>query len=215
MSIQIMQIHFEGDTGRALCEHCQALVAFVYRRRDVPFSDGQGQARDILVGVCSGCETVVAIPPQSTPAIRDARKQQLKSIEARLPAVYLDVLDAAMHEVSSDAGVSLRKFFLGYYFQALAQTDDAAGLQAAHQAFVLALDEQLHKRALAAPAATRRLSMKINPHIAEDFMALLQRTQMSQTELLKSVIARIRADVHEVRNPQVIGELRKLVYLAV
>lgn len=38
---------------------------------------------------------------------------------------------------------------------------------------------------------------------------------MSQTELLKSVIARIRADVHEVRNPEVIGELRKLVYLAV
>ncbi|AUF97195.1 hypothetical protein CXQ80_15820 [Pseudomonas sp. 02C 26] len=34
----------------------------------MPFSDGQGQARDILVGVCSGCETVVAIPPQSTPA---------------------------------------------------------------------------------------------------------------------------------------------------
>lgn len=210
-----MQIYFEGDTGRALCEHCQALVAFVYGRRDVPFSDGQGQARDILVGVCSGCETVVAIPPQSTPAIRDARKQQLKSIEARLPAVYLDVLDAAMHEVSSDAGVNLRKIFLGYYFQALALADGAAGLQAAHEAFVLALDEQLRQRALAAPAATRRLSMKINPHIAEDFLVLLQRTQMSQTELLKSVIARIWVDVHEVRNPEVIGALRKLVYLAV
>lgn len=210
-----MQIFFEGDTGKGLCEHCQALVDIRYRRRDVPFSDGQGEARDILVGVCTGCDSVVAVPPQSTPAIREARRQQLKSIEARLPAVYLDVLDAAMHAVSNDAGANLRKLFLGYYFHALAQAQDAAGLQAVHEAFARSLDEQLRQRDLAAPAATRRLSMKINAHVAQDFLALLQATRMSQTELLKSVIARIQADVFEARDPAVIGDLQRLVHLAV
>ncbi|MCV9919853.1 hypothetical protein OIU19_13725 [Pseudomonas sp. BT-42-2] len=210
-----MKIFFEGDTGKALCEQCQALVQMRYVRRDVPFSDSQGQAKDVLVGVCLGCDSVVAIPPQSTPAIREARKQQLKSIEARLPAVYLDVLDTAMHAVSNDAGASLRKLFLGYYFHALAHAQGAAGLPAAHATFSAALEQQLHMRALAAPAATRRLSMKVNAHVAQDYLALLQATQMSQTELLKAVIARIQADVLQARDPAVIGDLQRLVHLAI
>lgn len=209
-----MKILFEGDTDQALCEHCQALVAMHYTRRDVPFSDGQGVARDILVGVCDGCDTVVAIPPQSTPGIREARKQQLKSIEARLPAVYLDVLDAAMHAVSSEAGAHLRKLFLAHYFQWLVQARQGEGLQPAHESFMRALETQRSQRGLPASAATRRLSMKVNPHMAEDFLALLRQTHMSQTELLKAVIARIQADVLEARDPQVIDALQRLARVA-
>ncbi|WP_205299803.1 hypothetical protein [Pantoea sp. Tr-811] len=68
-----MKILLEGDTGKALCEHCKAVVQMLYARRDVPFSDGQGAAKDILVGVCDQCDSAVAIPPQSTPAIREAQ----------------------------------------------------------------------------------------------------------------------------------------------
>ncbi|NBK38676.1 hypothetical protein EON09_09065 [Pseudomonas soli] len=209
-----MKILFEGDTGQALCERCQALVAMHYTRRDVPFSDGLGVARDILVGVCDGCDTVVAIPPQSTPAIREARKQQLKSIEARLPAVYLDVLDAAMQAVSSEAGAHLRKLFLAHYFHWLVQARQGAGLQPGHEAFVQALDAQRRQRGLPASGATRRLSMKVNAHMAEDFLTLLGQTRMSQTELLKAVIARIQMDVLEVRDPQVIEALQRLTRVA-
>lgn len=209
-----MTILFEGDTGQALCDHCQALVAVRYTRRDVPFSDGQGMARDILVGVCDGCDTVVAVPAQSTPAIREARKQQLKPIEARLPAVYLDVLDAAMQAVSSEASAHLRKLFLAHYFQWLVQARQGEGLQPGHEAFVRALEQQQCQRGLQASAATRRLSMKVNPHMAEDFLALLQQTHMSQTELLKAVIARIQADVLQARDPQVIAALQRLIRVA-
>lgn len=209
-----MTILFEGDTGKALCEHCQAVVTTRYLRRDVPFSDGQGVARDILVGVCDGCDTVLAIPPQSTPAIREARKQQLKSIEARLPAVYLDVLDAAMQAVSSEAGAHLRKLFLAHYFHWLVQARQGAGLQPGHEAFVQELDAQRRQRGLPASGATRRLSMKVNVHMAEDFLTLLGQTRMSQTELLKAVIARIQVDVLEARDPQVIEALQRLTRLA-
>lgn len=210
-----MKILFEGDTGKALCEHCKAVVPTHYARRDVPFSDGQGMARDILVGVCDHCDTVVAIPPQSTPAIGEARKQQLKSIEARLPAVYLDVLDAAMHAVSSEAGANLRKVFLAHYFQLLVQSSQSEQLKPAHEAFIRALDEARARRGLLPSGATRRLSMKVNPHMAEDFLALQQQTHLNQTELLKSVIARIQFDVLEARDKDVIHALQRLARLAV
>jgi len=209
-----MKILFEGDSGKALCEHCQAVVTTRYARRDVPFSDGKGMARDILVGVCTRCDGVVALPPQSTPAIHEARNQQLKSIEARLPAVYLDVLDAAMHAVSREAGANLRKLFLAYYFQQLAQVQQGGQLQAAHQTFVQALDEQREQRGLAGSSATRRLSMKVNPHMAQDMLALQQRTGVNQTELLKAVIALIQADVLEERDEEVILALQRLARLA-
>lgn len=210
-----MKIFFEGETGKALCEHCQAVVPTHYARRDVPFSDGQGEAKDILVGVCSFCDTVVAIPPQSTPAIREARKQQLKSIEARLPAVYLDVLDAAMHAVSCEAGAHLRKLFLAHYFQFLVKARQSERLQPAHEAFIKALDEQRQQRGLPPSSATRRLSMKVNPYMAEDILALQQQTHMNQTELLKSVIARIQSDVLETPDQEAIQALQRLARLAV
>lgn len=209
-----MRILFEGDSGKAPCEHCQAVVPTRYTRRDVPFSDGKGLARDILVGVCTLCDGVVALPPQSTPAIHEARKQQLKSIEARLPAVYLDALDAAMHAVSREAGANLRKLFLAYYFHQLAQVQQDGQLQAAHQSFVQALDEQREQRGLARFSATRRLSMKVNPHMAQDMLALQQQTGVNQTELLKAVIALIQADVLEERDEEVILALQRLARLA-
>ncbi|KPM61305.1 hypothetical protein HB4184_19600 [Pseudomonas putida] len=209
-----MKIFFEGDGGTALCECCQAVVPTRYVRRDVPFSDGQGVAKDILVGVCTRCDGVVALPPQSTPSIREARKQQLRSIEARLPAVYLDVLDAAMHAVCSEAGTNLRKLFLAFYFQRLTQVQQCEQLQAAHQTFIQALDEQQAQRGLARSSATRRLSMRVNPHMAEDMLALQQQTEMNQTELLKAVIALIQADVLEDRDEEVIRALQRLARLA-
>ncbi|VVP16091.1 hypothetical protein PS862_03605 [Pseudomonas fluorescens] len=76
-----MKLLFEGDRGKALCEHCQQVVTTTYVRRGVPFSDGQGEAKQILVGVCEGCDAVVAIPAQSTPAIKEANTVQRAFLE--------------------------------------------------------------------------------------------------------------------------------------
>lgn len=204
-----MKLYLQGDRGKALCEHCQQVVGITYTRRDVPFSDGNGQAREILVGACDLCATVVAIPPQSTPAIKEARRQQLTSIEARLPAVYLDVLDAAMHSVAEDAGVQMRKLFFSYYFSAPAEP----GLERVHEGFAAYLAEQAKARQLPAVQAMKRLSLKVNHYVAEDLARLLQATRMTQTELLKSLIAQMRLDVLEGGNPAVIADLRQLARL--
>lgn len=78
-----MKLFQEGDKGKALCSHCKGLVETTYRRRDVPFSDGKGVASNILVGVCSTCDQVAAIPAQSTPAIREARQKEVKPVASR------------------------------------------------------------------------------------------------------------------------------------
>jgi len=67
-----MQLHYEGERGQAVCEK-DGLSPMTYEYRDVPFSDGVGIAKNILVGVCDKCREVVAIPPQSTHPIKTAR----------------------------------------------------------------------------------------------------------------------------------------------
>ncbi|WP_408601591.1 hypothetical protein [Pseudomonas sp. PLMAX] len=65
-----MKLYQEGDKSRAICGHCETVVATTFMCRDVPFSDGKGIAKAILVGVCDTCSQVVSIPAQSTPAIQ-------------------------------------------------------------------------------------------------------------------------------------------------
>lgn len=209
-----MKLLFEGDHGRALCEHCQQIVTTTYVRRNVPFSDGHGEAKDVLAGVCDVCDTIVAIPAQSTPAIKEARKQQLTPIEARLPAIYLDVLDAAMHAVTKEASVQTRKLFISYYLRELVETKAATRLQRTHEDFSEWLSKQMMCRHLTPSHSMKRLSMKVNPHVADDFTELLEATHMTRTDLLKSVICHIQVDVIEDRNPAVISDLQRLTRVA-
>jgi len=73
----------EDDKSKAICPHCGKLVNTTFVRRDVPFSDGKGSARDILVARCDICDQTVAIPAQSTPAIREAPRRDVKSLNTR------------------------------------------------------------------------------------------------------------------------------------
>ncbi len=63
----------EGDQSRALCPHFAKLVSTTFGYRDVPFDDGKGKAKHILVAVCDLCREVAAVPAQSTQAIKQAR----------------------------------------------------------------------------------------------------------------------------------------------
>lgn len=66
-----------GDKSTAICSRCGELVDTIFVRRDVRFSDGNGPTNDILVAVCDVCDDVVAVPAQSTLAIRETRQRVL------------------------------------------------------------------------------------------------------------------------------------------
>jgi len=71
-----MKIFKVGDSQKAICEHCSSLETATFALRDVPFSDGTGVLKKILVGVCDKCDQVCLLPNQSAPAVRRALDAQ-------------------------------------------------------------------------------------------------------------------------------------------
>lgn len=198
------RLYLEGDKSQAICAHCKEIVATTFQRRDVPFSDGKGCARDILVSVCDHCDSVVAIPAQSTPAIREARSKATRPLEANLPAVYLDMLDLAAYAIDSNSTTDFRKTLLTLYLHRFASGEySKEALVAAHEVVKAQYKDRRG-------AARRRLSMKVTPIIASDLQTLLDETELSQTELLKSVIYHIQSDVLGGKKPKLVRELNTL-----
>ena len=63
-----------GDKSKAVCEACESVVNTTFVIRDVPFDDGIGIAKSILVAVCDSCNDIVAIPSNSVDLLVKMRK---------------------------------------------------------------------------------------------------------------------------------------------
>lgn len=92
-------IYREGETGHALCETCKSMVATTFVRRDVPLSDRSDIVKDVLVGVCDTCDSVVTMPHQSVPRVKQTINKQMKPIEARVPSHLKDMLSLVVAEL--------------------------------------------------------------------------------------------------------------------
>lgn len=68
------KIYKPADKSYAVCHQCAKLGDTTFSYRDVPFDDGKGIAKNILVAVCDYCDSVVSIPAQSTDDIKRARE---------------------------------------------------------------------------------------------------------------------------------------------
>jgi hypothetical protein len=203
------RLYVEGDKSKAICLHCKQTVATTFQRRDVPFSDGKGSARDILVSVCDTCDTVLAIPAQSTPAIKEARTKATCPVEANLPAVYVDMLDLAAYAVDSNSTTNFRKTLITLYLHRFASGQyPKKALLTAHKA---AQAQYKERRG----TARRRLSMKVAPTIASAMQILVAETELSPTELLKAVIYQIHRDVMGGQEPELIRELSTLAAISI
>ncbi len=203
-----MKIFLDGDKGKAICDRCGGIVDTTFQRRDVPFSDGSGLVRNLLVGLCDSCDAVVSIPAQSTPAIRRARKPAPDNLEANLPAVYVDLLDYAVYTIDEQASTDFRRLLLTYFVHKAALDESApARLKQSHQQ---ALERFPERRG----SARRRLSMKVPSRLAQEMKLLEDRTSLNTTELLKSLVYVIQDKVLARPRPSLIDELRALSAVA-
>lgn len=203
-----MKVILENEKGRAVCERCGQIVATTFLRRDVPFSDGVGLARNILAGVCDSCGGVVAIPAQSTAAIRRARGEAMGSLEANLPAVYVDLLDCAVHVVDDRASTDFRRVLLTYFLHKAAR--DAQAPRRLKKAYMQASEKYPELRG----GARRRLSMKLGASLMDDLQNLQQLTALSRTDLLKSLVFEIQEVLLEKPDRLVLDDLRTLSAIA-
>ena len=195
-----MKLLQENDNGKAICNHCNEVVTTTYKRRDVPFSDGQGMTNSILVGVCDKCDQVVAVPAQSTPAIKEARQAPQKSLEARLPAIYLDTLDLAAYSIDETASTDFRKILLTYFLHRYA-TDDSY-----IEKIIIASRSTNDLR----DRSRKRLSMKISNKVNSYILWLTEKTNLTTTNLIKSIVLNIKLDILEKPNPEAIKDLKSL-----
>ena len=66
------KIYNIGDKGKAACDKCGKFTPITYCLRDVPLSDSSyGIVDNILVGVCDICDSVITMPNQSTPQVKE------------------------------------------------------------------------------------------------------------------------------------------------
>ncbi len=199
-----MKIWHAGDKGKAACEHCRQIVTTTFGYHDVPFESGRGVARQIMAATCDSCGTVVAIPPQSTPAIRDARDLATEPLEVMVPAPFLDALDLAAYRIDPSAGVSLRKPLITYFLR-----------RAASDAEVLArlcgyaqTQRKIWKGWRDEPV--RRISMKVSSRMRDDLDKLARETTLNRTTLIKSIVADITCEIVEPDEPAMLPELRRM-----
>lgn len=198
-----MKIYHEADKSRAMCEN-DGLVTTTFAYRDVPFRDGSGIVKDILVAVCDKCGDVVAIPPQSSLAIRASREKAAVPVEANLPAIYIDTLDLAAYRIDPNLTPDFRKRLLMYYVHTYAMDDKLLAR------FAENMREDHFFESADKNSVRKRLSMKVTPAMSREIEALMQATALSKTDLIKSVISQIHKDIVAPDMPKQMKLLRTL-----
>ena len=193
-----MKILKVGDTQKAACNHCRRFENVTFKLRNVPFSDGKGIVKNVLVGVCDNCNSVAVLPHQSTPVVRKQLEARRKSLESRVPAHMVDILNLASVELSG--GTDFVPGLIKFYIHALSN-NEISPLCISHY---LSTD-------LATGRSQKRISIK-GRLVAKELNHLKELTRIeSTTDLIKGVVLKINDDVLVNKKPKTIRALRNIV----
>ncbi|HAS6194648.1 TPA: hypothetical protein I7169_20475 [Vibrio vulnificus] len=190
-----MMILKVGDTQKAACHNCQAFETVTFKLEDVPFSDGSGIVKNVLVGVCDKCGSVAVLPHQSTPVVQKQLAKQRDSVESRVPAHFIDILNLASVEISGsiDFAPSILKFYIHALLNGDIPLDDVSDYK----------NSELFQG-----KAQKRLSLK-GRLVAKEVERLKELINIPQTtDLLKSVVLKINEDLLVKRNQDYIHSLK-------
>lgn len=192
-----MKIFKVGDTQQAVCETCRSIKNATFALRDVPFSDGSGVVKNVLVGVCESCNHVMLTPQQSAPAIKKELEKQRKPLEARVPAHMVDILNLASAELGANPDFS--KILIKYYVHALSLDEKRA----------IRLEKYL-KNDLAKGPSQKRISLK-GIQVYDDLNIIKAHSHMENTtDVLKAVVINIYEDFFDKPKKRVIDTLKGL-----
>jgi hypothetical protein len=198
-----------GDKSHAICPHCSRLVSTTFSYRDVPFDDGSGTVKGILAAVCDNCHSVVAVPAQSTPAIRRARETAQIPLEISLSAPEIEILDAAAFQIDPQATSRFRKAIFTYYVGRLER--DPKQLETAKRdldKWVLLWKQRRSSQKVAIP--NRRLSFKLAPRTEQKIDFVLSKTGWNRTSLMRGVLMMVERDVLEKKSRRRLQELEEI-----
>lgn len=136
-----------GERSVALCPTCRARRETVFAYRDVPLEKSGVTATNVLVGVCTSCDTIASIPQQSAARLKDVRRPPPKKTEVRISRELQDVLFMLATEyggVPKAFGGAVVRYYLrqarhdpklARRLARLAQSPEAAGIADARLSF--------------------------------------------------------------------------------
>ena len=193
-----MKIIRVGDKQKAACNHCESFQMVTFQLRDVPFSDGSGIVKNVLVGACDTCNSVTVLPYQSTPLVKKQLEKQRKATESRVPAHMVDILNLACTEL--EGGTEFVPNLIKYYIHSLTKNEISPK----------GISEYL-KSDLAQGKAQKRISIK-GRFIADELNLLKEITKIkSTTDLIKSIVLRINDDILVKKEPNIIKKLKSIL----
>ncbi|MFT4925498.1 MAG: hypothetical protein ACI8WB_001591 [Phenylobacterium sp.] len=193
-----MKIVKVGDNQKAACNDCQSFQQVTFKLRDVPFSDGSGMVKHVLVGVCDCCGGVVLLPHQSVPAVQRQLATQRKALESRVPAHMIDILNLASVELSG--GTEFVSNLMKFYIHLL--SNDAI----ASKALTHYLDSHL-----AQGKSQKRISVKGRQIMAQIDQLKAMTDIQSTTDLIKGIVLKIHDDVLVNKDQATIKQLQGIV----
>lgn len=194
-----MRIVKEGDKRQVICSNCGRIEA-TYLLRDVDFCDKRGTVKNILAAVCNRCNEVVSVPAQSTPKIKSEYEKTKSSLEVRIPAHYLDVLNVATQKINPELDEGFNRHLVLYYINALSSGHyEQQGLSE-----LLATD-------FAKAKISKRISMKIKPSQLSALNSIMETQHLKKnTDAVKAVILKINEDIVQNKKPENIAELKNV-----
>tara|TARA_B100000949_G_scaffold225663_2_gene230139 strand:+ start:700 stop:1317 length:618 start_codon:yes stop_codon:yes gene_type:complete len=199
-----MKLYAAGEKSKAICEDCGALVSTTFVYRDVPFDDGHGVVKDVLASVCDQCDRVVALPAQSTPAVRRARETADVPLEVMLTAPDMELLDLAAWRIDPEAGQRLRKPLLAYYIHRLSSDPTA----------VARLKARVAARGAKLPQAVkipkRRLSVKFASKTDASIQDLMKASGLNKSRLIRGIVHEIEDELVRPDKPKELQKLREI-----
>jgi hypothetical protein len=206
-----MKLYQPGDTSKAICPHCGKLVTTTFAYRDVPFDDGSGTVKGILSAVCDECDAVVAIPAQSTPAIRRAREVAEIALEVSIPAPEVEILDAAAYRIDPTATTRFRKTLFAFYLQRLRQDEQRAdALRRSFEAWQTSRAERNKRVTSRIRIPNRRLSFKISARTDDDVRWVMAASGMNRTDTVRSIVMEIEKDLLAPKAPRDLRHLQDI-----
>ncbi|PCI70068.1 MAG: hypothetical protein COB38_07785 [Gammaproteobacteria bacterium] len=193
-----MKILKVGDTTKAACNSCKSFQDVTFQLRDTPFNDGSGIVKNVLVGVCNACDSVVVLPHQSTPVVKKQLEKQRKSLESRVPAHMIDILNLASDKLGG--GTEFVSNIMKYYIHALSNNKISSNNIS-----------RFLKSDLATGVAQKRISLK-GRYLEEEVILLKEMIEVeSTTDLLKIVVLKINDDLLVNERQKPIGQLKNIM----
>ena len=185
-----MRIWKERDRSKGICPKCKVIVETVFERRTFPLKVSRRRVKDVLVAVCSVCDEMVSVPPQSTPRLKEARLSERKSLEIRLAYEYKDIVLTVTDTLGAgDPQAALAPLFRMYL---LLLADDPTAVK-----HTLKL---LNQPPFSQPMPlSDRISLKLSD-LHYSALTSLKRAFKSSSEVIRGIIALSKEDVLDGRD---------------